>query len=113
MLSFSRMFLVVAVTSFLTPCFCPAMVDGCKDGLSLSASNCQQNQTAPCCNHSCCNYTNHAVVSKTREAKFVGLALVFLPSNETFLAVNGDRFLVSRPKIRILYHPEYSQVLRL
>ena len=113
MLSFSRIILIVMVTNFLSSGFCQGMAVGCKDGFTLSAPNCQQSQATPCCKHSCCKYTNHTVVSKSRYITLNSPALVLSPSNETLSVVNFDGQLVSHPKIRAFYHPEFSKILRI
>ena len=113
MFSLSRLFLIVAVTSFLTPCFCPGMVMGCKGSFALFAPDCRQNEATPCCKHSCCKYTNRTVVSKNRNIALNSPVLALVPSSETLSVINLDGLLVSRPQIRAFYHPEYSQILRL
>jgi hypothetical protein len=112
MFFFGRIFLITAMISFLIPCFCPAMTAACEDGLSLSASDCQQNKTAPCGSHACCKYTNH-VVSKVRESALSGPLLSVTTSREALSTGKIGGFPVSRPKIRSCYHPEFSEVLRL
>jgi hypothetical protein len=112
MFSFSRIFLIAAMISFLAPCICPAMTAGCENGLSLSAVDCRQNETAPCGGHVCCKYTNH-VVSKVRESALSGPLLAVTTSSEALPVGKVDGLLVSRLKIRPYHHPEFSEVLRL
>jgi hypothetical protein len=109
----SRVFLIAAVISFLIPCVCPAMAGAYKTSSALSAVNCQQNQASPCSNHACCHYTNHVVVPEIWKVPLNSPALVLSSSSDTLSGANLDGFLAFHPKIRVFYHPEYSQVLRL
>ena len=113
MFSLGRIFLIVAVTSFLAPSFCPGMSGGCKENPTISASDCRLSQTSHCCKHSCCKFTKHSVVSKVRDAALNNYELVFSPLCQISPTATSSEFLFFHPKIHTFYHPEFSQVLRL